>query len=115
MVPDSECIKIVDGILNQLDVGTFLIKVNSRKILDGIFAVCGVPENQFRPICSAIDKLDKMDWSNVKKEMVEIKHLPEDVADRIGEYTKLKGVLCRMCFYIQFQFDWRWDVTNSNK
>ena len=29
-------------------------------LLDGMFAVCGVPEDKFRPICSAVDKLDKV-------------------------------------------------------
>lgn len=40
--------------------GEILLKVNHRKILDGMFAVCGVPEDKFRTICSAVDKLDKV-------------------------------------------------------
>lgn len=36
------------------------MQVNHRKILDGIFEVCGVPEDKFRTICSAVDKLDKV-------------------------------------------------------
>ena len=43
------------------------IQVNHRKILDGIFEHCGVPEKDFRPICSAVDKLDKEPWEAVKK------------------------------------------------
>ena len=37
-----------------------LIQVNHRKILDGIFEVCGVATDMFRCICSAVDKLDKV-------------------------------------------------------
>ena len=37
---------------------SFTIKLNSRLILDGLFEVCGVPENLIRPISSAVDKLD---------------------------------------------------------
>lgn len=79
--------------------------------MDGIFEVCGVPEEKIRPISSAVDKLDKVNdgficrqsvtsslngviklpWEDVKKEMTEEKGLPEEVADRIGEYVKLKG------------------------
>ena len=33
---------------------------NHRKILDGIFQVCGVPEDKIRTISSAVDKLDKL-------------------------------------------------------
>ena len=98
MVPDAECVKIVDSILTALDLGDFRIKVNSRKILDGMFAVCGVEPAKFRTICSAVDKLDKMPWDDVKKEMTHEKGLSEEVADKIGNYVKFKSmVLCFVC------------------
>ena len=56
-----------------------------------MFQVCGVPEEKIRSISSAVDKLDKMSWQDVKREMVQEKGLEEQVADRIGEYVKLKG------------------------
>ncbi|KAG9490942.1 hypothetical protein GDO78_006326, partial [Eleutherodactylus coqui] len=59
MIPDAECLKIVYEILSELELGDFLIKVNDRRILDGMFAVCGVPDTKFRTICSTVDKLDK--------------------------------------------------------
>ena len=40
-----------------------------------MFAFCGVPIDDMRPICSAVDKLDKETWEVVKKEMVELKGL----------------------------------------
>ncbi|NXF54907.1 SYHC protein, partial [Oceanites oceanicus] len=60
MIPDAECLKIVHEILSDLQLGDFLIKVNDRRILDGMFAVCGVPDSKFRTICSSVDKLDKV-------------------------------------------------------
>ncbi|KAJ7239759.1 hypothetical protein B0H12DRAFT_1204160 [Mycena haematopus] len=91
MIPDGEIISLVCTILTKLDVGDFIIKINHRKILDGIFEVCGVPENKIRPISSAVDKLDKLPWPEVKKEMTVEKGLDEAVADKIGEYVKHKG------------------------
>ncbi|XP_062504487.1 histidine--tRNA ligase, cytoplasmic-like isoform X2 [Corticium candelabrum] len=91
MIADSECVKIVAEILTGLELGDFVIKVNHRQLLDGIFAACGVPASKFRPVCSAVDKLDKMEWEDVKKEMVEGKGLDPVVADRIGSYVKLSG------------------------
>ena len=35
-------------------------QMNHRKLLDGIFAVCGVPADKIRTISSAVDKLDKV-------------------------------------------------------
>ncbi|XP_058264744.1 histidine--tRNA ligase isoform X2 [Hemibagrus wyckioides] len=93
MIPDAECLKIVYEILSELDLGEFRIKVNDRRILDGMFAVCGVPDEKFRTICSTVDKLDKLPWEDVKNEMVNEKGLSEDVADQIGEYVSMQGGL----------------------
>ncbi|CAE6464590.1 unnamed protein product [Rhizoctonia solani] len=91
MIPDAEILCILSEALTALDIKDFTIKINHRKILDGIFALCGVPTDKTRSISSAVDKLDKLPWTDVKKEMVEEKGLAEDVADKIGEYVKLKG------------------------
>ena len=91
MVPDAEILSLLCTILTKLDVGEFTIKLNNRKILDGIFEVCGVPADKIRTISSAVDKLDKAPWAEVKKEMTEEKGLDSVVADKIGEYVKLKG------------------------
>ncbi|KAI9357147.1 histidyl-tRNA synthetase [Pilaira anomala] len=91
MIPDSEILRILCEALTNLDVGKYTVKINHRKILDGIFEVCGVPEDNIRPISSAVDKLDKLPWADVKKEMVEEKGLAPEVADKIGEYVKHKG------------------------
>ena len=69
--------------------------------------LCGVPEPKLRPICSAIDKLDKEKWdcgvappadaatplqcTCVKHEMTRTKGLEESVADKLGELVKIKG------------------------
>ncbi|XP_008192652.2 histidine--tRNA ligase isoform X2 [Tribolium castaneum] len=91
MIPDTECVKIVYEILKVLGMDQFTIKLNHRLLLDGLFEACGVPKDKFRSICSAVDKLDKSPWSEVKKEMVEEKGLEESVADLIGEYVQLNG------------------------
>ncbi|KAJ7207493.1 hypothetical protein GGX14DRAFT_698176 [Mycena pura] len=91
MIPDAEIVSLLCTILTKLDVGEFTIKINHRKILDGIFEVCGVPPEKIRPISSAVDKLDKLPWPEVKKEMTGEKGLDEATADKIGEYVKLKG------------------------
>ncbi|CAN9514528.1 unnamed protein product [Ophioblennius macclurei] len=91
MIPDAECLKIVYEILSELDLGDFRIKVNDRRILDGMFAVCGVPDDKFRTICSTVDKLDKMPWEEVRKEMVGEKGLSEEAADQIGVYVSMQG------------------------
>ena len=87
--PDAECLKIFSDILTALSIGTFEIKVNHRALLDGIFEHSGVPADKFRAISSAVDKLDKVPWVEVRAEMVEKKGLDPEVADKIGLWIAL--------------------------
>lgn len=93
MVPDAEILNIVVEGLTGLGIRDFKIKLNHRKILDGIFQSCGVKNEDIRKISSAVDKLDKLPWEAVKKEMVEEKGQSESVADKIGELVKLNGTI----------------------
>ncbi|XP_022649214.1 histidine--tRNA ligase, cytoplasmic-like isoform X2 [Varroa destructor] len=91
MLPDMECIQIACEIIKKLDIGEFVIKVNHREILNGMFNKCGVPNEKFKEICSALDKLDKSPWEEVKKEMCEVKGLAEETADKIEKFVKFNG------------------------
>lgn len=92
MVPDAEILRVIVEAFRGLDLDV-TIKLNHRQILDGIFTASGVPQEKIRTISSAVDKLDKMSWTDVKKEMVEEKGIAEDVADRIGEYVQRRGTV----------------------
>lgn len=91
MVPDSESVCVVCEILDALPIGDFGIKLNHRCLLDAILDICGVPADKFRTICSAVDKLDKEPWEEVKREMVDDKGLKPEVADKIGTFVLEKG------------------------
>ncbi|KAG0164214.1 Cytoplasmic and mitochondrial histidine tRNA synthetase [Apophysomyces sp. BC1034] len=91
MIPDAEILRILCEALEALEVGPFVVKLNHRKILDGIFEVCGVPTPAIRSISSAVDKLDKLPWEDVRREMTEEKGLDPAIADRIGTYVQLRG------------------------
>jgi len=91
MLPDVEILKIVTEILKEIDVGKFEIKVSHRKLLDAIVELIEAPKEKFRTICSSVDKLDKESWESVKKELAEVKGIQSGVADKLGEFVKLKG------------------------
>ncbi|EGW31172.1 uncharacterized protein SPAPADRAFT_63089, partial [Spathaspora passalidarum NRRL Y-27907] len=93
MVPDSEILNLLCEGLVGLGIQDFKVKLNHRKILDGIFQACGVKDEDVRKISSAVDKLDKSPWEAVKKEMVVEKGQTEEVADKIGEFVKLNGTI----------------------
>lgn len=61
MLPDAEIMRITSEVFDGLGwQGKYTIKINHRKVLDGIFEVCGVPTDKIRTISSAVDKLDKV-------------------------------------------------------
>ena len=92
MLPDAEILRIVCEIFDGLGWdGRFLIKINHRGVLDGIFEVCGVPKEKMRTISSAVDKLDKLPWEEVRREMTEEKGLDGEIADRIWTFVQRKG------------------------
>src|ERR1700712_3688870 len=91
MIPDAEILKIAQEVMQGLKLEQEIrIVINHRRILDGLFAVCGVPPEKIRRISSSVDKLDKMAWEPVKQEMLD-KGITETVADQIGEYVKHNG------------------------
>jgi histidyl-tRNA synthetase len=88
---DAEIVTLISKVFHKLGWdGHYTIKINNRKILDGIFQVCGVPEDKLRSISSAVDKLDKAPWSEVRREMTEEKGLDGAVADEIEGYVTMK-------------------------
>jgi len=94
MLPDAEVLKITTEVFRELDFeGRYMIKVNHRKVLDGMFQVCGVPQDKIRSISSAVDKLDKAEWTEVYREMVDEKGLDPAIAERIGTFVKPEGDL----------------------
>lgn len=95
MIPDAEILLLIVEAFEALDID-IMVKINHRKILNSIFAVVGVPEDKIRAISSAVDKLDKLSWEEVKLEMVEQKDLPESVADQIGQFVRNRGTLAEV-------------------
>ena len=71
MIIDAEMIAITYEILSQLTIPDFVIKINNRKILNGITQYIGLDNSYVAEVCNAIDKLDKVEWNEVEKELIE--------------------------------------------
>jgi histidyl-tRNA synthetase len=91
MMPDAEVLAVAVDILSSVPIGDFAIKLNHRRLLDAALDIAGVPASKFKPICSAIDKLDKESWADVRAEMIGEKGLSEASADAIGAMVQLRG------------------------
>lgn len=71
MLPEAELIKIITRILYELGVDDYTIKFNYRQNLESLLERSGIDKSNFKSVCTTIDKLDKLPWDVVKKELYE--------------------------------------------
>uniref|UniRef100_A0A7I4YJ25 histidine--tRNA ligase n=1 Tax=Haemonchus contortus TaxID=6289 RepID=A0A7I4YJ25_HAECO len=90
MIPEAECLRIVDEVLSKLEIGEFIIKLNHRFVLEGMFAACGAGADQFKTVCSSVDKLDKLPWVEVEEELIKEKGLTKDNTEKLGQFVRLR-------------------------
>lgn len=86
---EVDFIQIFDEVLTSLQIPSFTILVNNRKILSGIAEVSG-QQDKLIDITVAIDKLDKIGQEGVEKEMRE-KGISEEAIEIIKPLFQLTG------------------------
>ena len=74
-----------------LTAADVVIKVSSRKVLQGVLESLGVPEDRFVPVCVLVDKLDKMPREAIEKDMAAV-GLDAAVIDRIVEVMAIRSL-----------------------
>jgi len=69
MLADAEGVAIVYDTLSTLGFDKFKIRINNRKILNGILSYAGVEHEKGNSVFIAIDKLEKIGLDGVKQEL----------------------------------------------
>ncbi len=93
---EAELVRILDEGFRALQI-PIVIKLNNRKVLNGIAEVAGV-QDQFTDMTVAIDKLDKIGQEGVEKELTKRNIAPDSITKifellSIKELPKLKEAL----------------------
>jgi histidyl-tRNA synthetase len=88
MLCDAEIIAVSYEVLNALGFERFLIKINNRKILNGLVQYIGLDASRTGEVCRSIDKLDKMPFEAVAKELRE-KNFSDEAIERLQ--TAIEG------------------------
>ncbi|GFR46803.1 hypothetical protein Agub_g8435 [Astrephomene gubernaculifera] len=75
---EAELLAAVVALLQRLGLGSgdVGIRVNSRKVLQGVLSAHGVPPEAFARVCVIVDKLDKLPRDKVESELVSAAGLP---------------------------------------
>ncbi|MEM4700011.1 MAG: histidine--tRNA ligase [Candidatus Nezhaarchaeales archaeon] len=86
---DAEVLAVAVDCLKALGLADFVIRINSRKVLDALARRYGVPPSKTLHAFRAIDKLDKVGIEGVREEL-RLKGLSE-VAEGLLEAISLRG------------------------
>jgi len=89
LLNEAEFVLIYQEALSNLGMTDFTIKINNRKILSGIAEIIGKPE-LIIDMTVAIDKLDKIGFDGVTKELLERGFTAGDI-DRLKPVILLQG------------------------
>ena len=89
IINDAEMPSIMYDIFKKLDIGKFTIRINNRKILNGIFEHINAKESS-QDIMRIIDKIEKIGEEKVKKELEEI-NISEENSKFILDFIKING------------------------
>lgn len=89
LLNEAEFVLIYQEALSNLGLTDFTIKINNRKILSGIAEIIGKPE-LIIDMTVAIDKLDKIGFEGVTKELIE-RGFTEDDINRLKPVILLEG------------------------
>lgn len=90
---DAEIIALMYETMKALGFSNFLIRVNNRKILNGLAPCAGFEEWKTEPVLRALDKLGKQSWEEVSKELADKKgaYLDAKQIEVIQKFLKIKS------------------------
>jgi len=90
MSADAEIVALMYETLTALSVKGFKIRVNNRKILNGLSDFIGYDATLAPDVLRIIDKLDKIQWEGVKQELAEKVLLNADKLSLLKSFLDLR-------------------------
>jgi len=87
---DAQVVSVIIQLFEKLNIGDFVVRINNRKILTGLFADLGINEDKIKPTLDAIDDLEKIGEEGVEKQL-QVLGLDEAQTHSILSFTRLKG------------------------
>lgn len=89
IINDAEIPSIIYTIFKKLNFGPFIIKINNRKILNGLFDELNIAD-KMKDILIVIDKLEKIGMDAVKEELAKLEVSQENI-EKIESFIKITG------------------------
>lgn len=91
MVADAEVVTILAEALTAVGLPNCCIRISHRRLLESVALASGVPEAQAGTIYRAVDKLDKIGQSGVRRQLID-GGIAEAAADRVLDAVTAQGM-----------------------
>ncbi|MCQ5340458.1 MAG: histidine--tRNA ligase [Candidatus Methanomethylicia archaeon] len=90
MIADVECIVTAIDAIKAIGINDIKVKINNRKILEGIFSSMGINKEDLFKVFRIIDKIEKIGEENVIKELSNL-NLSNEIIKDIMDIIHKKG------------------------
>jgi histidyl-tRNA synthetase len=88
---DAEVIQVIVSALNALQIDGFVIRVNNRKVMNGVVSALGIDTSRTSDVLRSIDKIDKIGGEAVVSALQSEVGLTLDVASKLIEFCTLQA------------------------
>lgn len=85
---DAEMPAIISSIFEEMEIGPFVIRINNRKVLQGLCQVFGITDENIPSVLRSIDKLEKIGQDGVVEDIVSNCQLDKDQTSRFVDFLK---------------------------
>ena len=88
---EIELILATTTLLGRLDFSDFKVRINERRILKAMASYSGFAEDPFATVFIILDKMDKIGWDGVKKELAEAGFEQEKVDRYVSMFLEMES------------------------
>ncbi len=103
LICEAEIILMIREVFQRLSINDYAIKINHRRILNGVAQVIGVSGNE-NSMFVAIDKLDKMGEEKVKQELRD-RNFTDDQLTSLFQFLKVRGTNTNKLAFLAAKFE----------
>lgn len=89
ILSDMEIVQVINNSLISLGINNFTIRINNRKILNGLAKYFQV-EDKIEDILRIVDKIDKIGKEKVQEELLESAGIDNEAIDEIIKFISIK-------------------------
>ena len=87
---DAEVVSVIGLIMKELNFGPFQVRINSRKLLGGLYGALGLDASARKSAIVAVDKILKIGADGVRSELEKISGVTPETIATILESTKIQ-------------------------